>query len=210
MPARFRARESSMLQVMGRALSRLVGASGSRDPAAVPTAIKEEYRDFDDACLTQKADSRIEPFLRLLYDNGLIDCGGNPREAEEKTQLKIQHFVYFAQACFGLGFDYRHTLYTHGPHSPTLTNDYHRIRDIRDMSPGRPGGWPEEGKFLDFAKAHNDVDWLEIAGTLVYLRKAYGIPIDDLIECADRIRYKFPEAQIKGVCKYLQDVGFVK
>jgi len=175
-----------------------------------PFATREDCRALYEECLAKKADVRIEPFLRLLYDNRLIDCDGNPQTAAKKTQIKIQKFVYIAQACFGLNFDYRHTLYIYGPHSPTLTNDYHRIRDIRDVPPGRPGSWPGEGEFLDFAKKHDDVDWLEIASTLLYLRKAWEVPMDEVIESAERIKYKFSSKRIKGVLAELQHASLIK
>jgi len=198
-----------VLQRIAGALGRPLGTGAPANPAPRQSAIKEEYRGAYEAYLSKKPSSKIEPFLRLLYDNELIDCGGNPLNAEERTRTKIQKFVYFAQTCFGLDFGYRHTLYIYGPHSPTLANDYFRVRDIKDVPSGEPDSWPREGEFLDFAKSHNDADWLEIAGTLVYLRRVYKVPIGGLIDYADRIRYKFPEAQIKGVCEYLQDSGFV-
>lgn len=202
-----------MLRRIARALGASAGSTkeGVRDiPEIRPFADREEIRALYEECLAKKADVRIEPFLRLLYDNKLIDCGGNPQAAAKKTQIKIQKFVYFAQTCFGLGFDYRHTLYIYGPHSPTLTNDYFRIRDIKDIPSGKPGSWPGEGEFLDFAKSHNDVDWLEIASTLVYLYKSRRVPIDELIESAERVKRKFPRAQIENVRSELRGGEFFR
>lgn len=184
-------------------------ARANMSPTVKPPSI-EEYRDLYKAYLAKKANCRIEPFLRLLYDNKLIDCGANPRESDLKTRIKIQKFVYFAQACFGLDFNYRHTMYIYGPYSPTLANDYFRIRDVKDVPSGEPGSWSKEREFLDFAKRHDDVDWLEIASTLVYLHSAYRVPIDGLIDYAERVKRKFPRPQIEGVCAEIQRAGFIK
>ncbi|MDD9814105.1 MAG: hypothetical protein OXU37_07590 [Thaumarchaeota archaeon] len=189
-------------------------ASGKKEGGRMSPTVKpptmEEYRGLYEAYLARTANAKIEPFLRMLYDNKLIDCGTNPQKSELGTRIKIQKFVYFAQACFGLNFDYRHTLYIYGPYSPTLANDYFCIQDIKDVPPGKPGSWSREGEFLGFAKRHNDVDWLEIASTLVYLRKRRGVPLDDLVESAERIKYKFPHGRIKAACAELQRAGLIK
>ncbi|MDD9825562.1 MAG: hypothetical protein OXU86_02120 [Thaumarchaeota archaeon] len=188
-------------------------ASGKKEGGRMSPTVKpptmEEYRGLYGAYLARTANAKIEPFLRMLYDNKLIDCGTNPQKSELGTRIKIQKFVYFAQACFGLNFDYRHTLYIYGPHSPTLANDYFRIRDIKDVPSGEPGSWPREREFLDFAKEHNDVDWLEIASTLVYLHKVYRVPADGLIDYAERIKRKFPRPQTEGVCSEMRHAGFI-
>ena len=177
-------------------------------PADKPPTM-EECRGLYEAYLARTANAKIEPFLRMLYDNKLIDCGTNPQKSELDTRIKIQKFVYFAQACFGLNFDYRHTLYIYGPYSPTLANDYFRIRDIKDVPSGEPGSWPKEKEFLDFAKEHNGVDWLEIASTLVYLHKVYKVPVGGLIDYAERVKRKFPRPQIEDVCSEMRHTGFI-
>lgn len=208
--AQFGRLRDEMLRRIARAVGRSAPAGALTSPASRQSAIKEEYRGAYEACRSKKASVGIEPFLRLLYDNGLIDCGGNPRASDLKTRIKIQKFVYFAQSCFGMSFDYRHTLYIYGPYSPTLANDYFRIRDIKDVPPGEPDSWARVEEFLDFAKGHNDVDWLEIASTLLYLHKTRGVAAERLAESAERIKYKFQASQIRGVCKELQRAGFVK
>jgi len=183
--------------------------AGGRMNSTVKPPSFEDCRDLYESYLARKPNGRIEPFLRMLYDNGLIDCGTNPRKSELDTRIKIQKFVYFAQACFGLNFDYRHTLYIYGPYSPTLANDYFRIRDIKDVPPGKQGIWEREKEFLDFAENHNDVDWLEISSTLVYLHKAYKVPVEGLIDYAERVKRKFPRQQIEDVRFEIQRAGFI-
>lgn len=200
-----------MLRRAAEALDKVTRARADTNMApSKPPGLKGEYRDLYEARLAKKANSEIEPFLRLLYDNGLIDCGANPRASDLKTRIKIQKFVYFAQECFGLNFDYRHTMYIYGPYSPTLANDYFRIRDIKDVPPSRHGSWSGEEDFLEFAKKHDGVDWLEIASTLVYLQRRWKVPAGELVESAARIKYRVLPGQIKNIVSELQSAGFVK
>ncbi len=182
----------------------------SPDTATRPTAIDKSYQGLYDEYLARKADIRIGPFLKLLYSNNLIDCGTNPRKSKLETRIKIQKFTYFAQRCFGLEFRYLHTLYIYGPYSPELANDYYRIQDIKDTPDGGLKDWIEKEQFLEFAKQHNDVGWLEVASTLVYLHKNDSVPVKDLIGHAGRIKYKFPKSQIEKICDELQKARFFK
>lgn len=182
-------------------------AAGS---AGSGSAILEEYRGLYQKYLDKRADRRIEPFLRLLRDNGLIECGTNPRESRLDTRVKTQKFVYFAQECFGLRFRYRHTLYIYGPYSPELATDYYRISDIDDISDGGLDGWGGREKFLEFARSHNDAEWLEIASTLLYIHRDAPLPMERLIFRAKRVKRKHTREHIVEVYNELVKLDFVK
>ena len=187
------------------------GSSRASDATSeIPDTIREEYRGLYQKYLNRKADYQIEPFLKLLRVNNLIDCDTNPREAKLETRIKIQKFVYFAQEFFGLKFRYRHTLYIYGPYSPELANDYYRINDIGDIPNEGLNGWDKCEQFLEFARSHNDAEWLEIAGTLVYIHVDTPLPIDRLIFRAKRIKRKYSRERIVKVCNELVDIGFIK
>lgn len=188
------------------------GARGAQAAKGSPSgsAILGEYRGMYQKYLDRKADARIEPFLGMLRSDGLIDCGGNPREAGLDTRIKIQKFVYFAQECFGLKFRYRHTLYIYGPYSPELANDYYRISDIDNIPGGGLDDWDGRDKFLDFARAHNDSEWLEIAGTLLYIHRDTPLPMDRLIFRAKRVKRKYSRERIVEVCNELVSDGFME
>jgi len=185
-------------------------AEPAGDGAYSGSAIREEYRGLYQKFLDRKADARIEPFLRLLLANGLIDCRANPREAVLDTRIKIQKLVYFAQECFGLTFRYRHTLYIYGPYSPELANDYYRISDIGDIPDGGLEDWAGREEFLGLAASHNSAEWLEIAGTLLYIYRNEPLSIDRLIFRAKRVRRKYSRGRIVGVYGDLIGCGFIR
>ncbi len=180
----------------------------SQNTATRSTAINKSNQDLYNRYLNKKADSNIEPFLKLLHSNDLIDCPASPRKAAPDTQIKIQQFTYFAHQCFGLKFDYFYTLYVYGPYAPGLANDYYRIQNIKDASDEGLKNWAEKVKFLDFARRYNDVERLEVASTLVYLHKKHDLSMKELIDSAGRIKCKFSRLEIEDVHNALNSEGF--
>ena len=188
----------------------LRGQDHDSPPSSMPPAVNEEFQDLYKECLAKKANANIEPFLKMLYDNGLIDCETNPRKAKLETRIKIQKFAYLAQECFGLNFHYTHMLYIYGPYSVELANDYYRIQDIRDIPTSDSELWPGKEAFLEFAKQHNDVEWLEIAGVLAYLHNNDRVPVKDLVRYAEIMTYKFSRSYIEEALGALQVAGLFK
>jgi len=138
------------------------------------------------------ADGNIAPFLRMLWDHGLIDCSTNPKDSTLATRIKVQKLVYLAQRKFGLEFRYSHSMYLYGPYSLGLANDYFRIRDICDTPSGGLEGWSGGIDFLAFAKRHNDTRWLEIACTLIFTHDVDRIfGRDELLEYVYLIKHEF-------------------
>ena len=157
-----------------------------------------------------KANENIEPFLRMLWDHDLIDCNTNPNDSTLKTRIKIQKFVYFAQKYFGLEFCYRHTMYLYGPYSTKLAGDYFRIRSIHDIPRGGLKSWGKKNEFLNFAKNHNNVKWLEIASTSAYSRFDDHVDgSDNLVKRVQALKLNFSKEYIVRVHDELVQMGFL-
>jgi len=156
------------------------------------------------------ADRNIAPFLRLLWDNDLIDCETNLNSAPLNTRIKVQKMVYLAQRRFGLEFRYSHSLHLYGPYSVGLANDYFRIRDICDTPSGGLEGWKKKGEFLEFVKMHNGEDWLEIASTLIFTHDVYlKGKQDELLERVQGIKRRFSRDYIRQVHGELVEAGIL-
>ncbi len=185
-----------------------------RDMEFTTNAEQESKRFSENARARRKnakADDNIEPFLRMLWDHNLIDCNTNPNDATLETRIKIEKFVYFAQECFGLQCRYRHIRYLYGPFSARLSADYFRIRNIWDVPSGGPKGWSRQAEFLDFAKNHNDVKWLEIASTLAYSRFDDHVDgADNLVKRVQKIKRNFPKEFVVKVHDELVQMGFLE
>ncbi len=195
--AKTRQGHGSELRVKERAMNRTLKAKLASD-------------DLMARLKSTKIDPNIEPFLRMLWDYNLIDCSTNPKDSTLETRIKVQKFVYFAQKYFGLQFRYRHTMYLYGPYSTRLTGDYFHIRNICDVPSEKPKGWSRQAEFLDFAKNHNDVKWLEIASTLVYSRLHDHINgSDNLIRYVQKIKRNFQKEFVVRVHDALVQMGFL-
>ena len=148
----------------------------------------------------READVNISPFLRMLWDHGLIDCSTNPKDSRLATRIKVQNLVYLAQRRFGLEFRYSHSMYIYGPYSVGLANDYFSIRDICDTPGGGLEGWAGGSAFLEFVKRHNDTKWLEIACTLIFTHDVDKVVRrDELLEYVYLIKNEFSAAYIAQV-----------
>lgn len=158
----------------------------------------------------RKADPNIAPFLRLLRDHELIDCDTNPEDSPLTTRIKVQKLVYLAQRKFGLEFRYSHSMYLYGPYSVGLANDYFRIRNIRDIPRGGLEEWGKKDDFLYFVAGHNDVKWLEIACTLIFVHDVNNVTKrDDLLEHVQLIKHEYSMMRITRVYDELVNVGML-
>jgi len=158
----------------------------------------------------KKPDGNTATFLKLLCDNRLIDCKTNPNNSTLKDRIKAQKLVYFAQRRFGLKFRYSHSMYLYGPYSVGLANDYFRIGNIHDAPSGGPDGWIKKDDFLEFARSHNDVKWLEIASTMVFTHDVYlEGKRDGLVERVQGIKRGFPKEYVAQVHDDLVKAGLL-
>jgi len=165
-----------------------------------PDALSGSTRKVGAQYGKREADGNIAPFLRLLFDQGLIDCRTNPKDSTLNTRIKVQKLVYLAQRKFGLEFRYSHSMYIYGPYSVGLANDYFSICDIDDTPSGGLEGWDGMEAFLAFVKRHNDTKWLEIACTLIFTHDVDKVVRrDELLEYVHLIKNEFTTAYIAQV-----------
>ena len=158
-----------------------------------------------------KISPNIEPFLKMLWDHGLINCDTNPEDSTLETRIKVQKFVYFAQKYFGLDFQYNHVMYIYGPYSLDLTGDYFHIRNIRDIPNGGLERWGKREEFLDFAKNHNSTDWLDVASTIIYSRFDDNMKdADMLVKHVQLIKGNFQKEFVVRVRDELVQMGFLE
>lgn len=179
----------------------LVRAGGSR---------ASTYGELGARYGNREADRNIAPFLCLLRDHGLIDCDTSPKDASLATRIKVQKLVYLAQRRFGLEFRYSHSLYIYGPYSVGLANDYYRIQDIRDAPRGGLERWGKKDDFLSFVTGHNDVKWLEIACTVIFVHDVSQVDDrDELLEHVQLIKHEYSMSRITRVYDDLVSAGMV-
>ena len=130
------------------------------------------------------------------------------------NKLAIQKITYLAQA-YGIDLGYDFEWYLRGPYCKQVSDDAHTITDSTQVDAKMDGA-----KIAEFAKCiekhMNDTDWLEIAGSLLYLRKNHyqkhdldsisGYLIDDLT-CG----YKnFPVSRVYQVLESIRQAGMIR
>lgn len=116
------------------------------------------------------SDSKVIKLSALFSD---LDKQILMNEFEDK--LIVQKIVYLAQESgIDLGYDFE--WYLRGPYCKEISGDAHKIIDSGIESTPTEAGLDEERirAFKDVFQHHfNDPEWLEIAGSLVYLRKEH-------------------------------------
>ena len=176
----------------------------NRDSANAAMSARDILQDI------RIADPNTAPFLKLLYENKLIDCDKNPRDSSVDTRIRIQKFVYFAKNVFGLGFSYVHMLYKHGPYSPSLANDYYLLPDISAANSRLLAHWIRKEEFLQFARTHDDTTWLEIASTLLHVGFSYGLGGSRAAKYVASIKPNYTSDHINNVYANLTQLGYAR
>ena len=91
-----------------------------------------------------------------------------------EDKLEVQKITYIAQEC-GIDLGYPFQWYLRGPYCKQVSEDAHTILDTKkENTTPKDAGLNEEkvNEFGNLLKPHiNDADWLEIAGSLLYLYK---------------------------------------
>lgn len=91
-----------------------------------------------------------------------------------EDKLEVQKIAYIGQE-FGINLGYPFEWYLRGPYCKAVSKDAHYVIDSKlgKITPGKAG--LDERKVKEFAKQFatylNDPNWLEIAASLIYLRK---------------------------------------
>ncbi len=106
--------------------------------------------------------------VKRLYPNFNLDSFDN--------RLKLQKFVFILRSQ-GIDFGYEFNLYLRGPYSLDLTRDAFHIDNWNNIQKVRFDHDTQESDFqqiLDKLEPYkNDVDWLEIAATLLFLKELH-------------------------------------
>ena len=103
---------------------------------------------------------------------------------EFDDKLKVQKIAYLAQT-YGIDLNYLFEWYIRGPYCKEVSEQAHHILD-KNIQPISSAGLDEK-KVAEFGQILqpyiNNTEWLEIAGSLVYLRKEnYAeMPLEEII-----------------------------
>jgi uncharacterized protein YwgA len=96
---------------------------------------------------------------------------------------RLQKAVYLGQAVGGVDLGYRYGWYKKGPYSPSLARDYFSLAEalaVGESANGCAASSEEQIRALQSATALfavpegvdlNDADWLELVGSIDYLRR---------------------------------------
>jgi len=152
-------------------------------------------------------DQLLQPFLNLLQRHNLIPPNAKSTEVPFKTHPKIHILAYIAQNAFGLKLRYKYGLYKHSPHSPKLLTDLHMISNTGNSTNLTLSSWKGLEDFMAFTAAHDDVAWLDIASTLLFVRLSYDILDKNIVKYVCSIKPNTPPQMIRDVYSTLHKLG---
>jgi uncharacterized protein YwgA len=157
---------------------------------------------------------KVHDFVCFLYDNNMIDLMNllTDNETGSINRLKLQKYVYLAQACMKDNFGFDYDIYRNGPYSTGLANYYYEEIDLnRVLDDVKNKSWKNNHdfteRFLALFKKH-DPDWLELAATLV----DSTFYCEDEHECLDKvcaIKSVYSKGYIFDVWNDLKEKGLV-
>jgi len=136
-----------------------------------------------------------------------------------EDKLEVQKITYIAQE-YGINLGYPFEWYLRGPYCKQVSEDAHAILDSKtaNVSPSEAGLNEEKVKELgNILKPFiNNPEWLEIAGSLIYLRKENyaGKQLDQIIGyMLEDLTYGYKNFNDSLVRKVLSDmikIGLIK
>ena len=118
--------------------------------------------------------------LAALFDG--IEKPMSMKEFDDK--LEVQKIAYMAQT-YGIDLGYEFEWYIRGPYCKQVSENAHKIIDTHPQYDNLAG--LDADKVAEFGRILkpyiNNTEWLEIAGSLIYLRKEnYAeMPLEDII-----------------------------
>jgi len=148
----------------------------------------------------------MQPKLAVL--NSVLDAlGVEPKIDTVADRKRLQKAVYLGQAIGGVDLGYRFGWYIKGPYSPGLATDYYDLAEALAVGEERNGyGLRSEEQIRALNAASrlfavpegvdlSDADWLELIGSIDYLRRVSGKGEPDV----DRVI----QEQKSGLAQYL-------
>ena len=116
---------------------------------------------------------KLQDFICFLYDNKMININNLLKDDENGfiNRLKLQKYVFLAQASLRNNFGYDYNIYRDGPYSPELANYFYEELDLNRISSNvKEKNWTDDIIFTDrFLTLFKDKEpeWLEVAATLI-------------------------------------------
>lgn len=107
------------------------------------------------------------------------------------NRIEIQKLICLAQNA-GLQLGYGFNWYVRGPYSPSLTSDYYQVASSRDhiqkqaknfvLTPAALAAVEKVKKLMvvPAGVGLTRVQWLELLASIVYLKKSYNLPKDNV------------------------------
>ncbi len=164
--------------------------------------------------IQQQISMKLQDFVCFLYDNKMIDLMNllTDNESGCLNRLKLQKYVYLAQACLKNSFGYEYDIYRNGPYSTGLANYYYEEIDLnRVLDDVKNKNWKNNPDFTERFLAlfkKQDPDWLELDTTLV----DSTFYCEDEQECLDKvyaIKSMYSKDYIFDVWNNLKEKGLV-
>ncbi len=154
--------------------------------------------------------ANLASFIHMLEENKLLtfDVVGDTEEHFE-NRLKLQKYVYLARF-FDLDMGYQYSMYLYGPYSPRLAEAYYNLGTNRAKYESMANALPKEfnyARFIDLVRG-KDSRWLEIAATLLSLRRSFT-DRRCLLERAVNMKGRFPRSLIKSVMAELESTALL-
>jgi len=152
-------------------------------------------------------DHNLLPFLNLLHTHNLISLNPDSQDLPLGAQPKTHLLTYVAQNAFGLKLRYKYGLYKNSPYSPRLYTECGLIQSKRNSTAKLFPNWENLEHFIAFATTHNDVEWLDIAGTLLFARLSYNILDKNIVRYVRSIKPDISPQKVRDVYNTLSCLG---
>lgn len=125
-----------------------------------------------------------------------------------ENRLKLQKLFFFLKNC-GIDLGYNFGLYIRGPYCPELTRDAFQVQDWEVAREVIFDNSEIEDKFLEcinkFKDYKDDVTWLEVATTLILIKKDYSYKKEECIQKLKDLKPNYKDYNIDEVYNKLID-----
>jgi uncharacterized protein YwgA len=151
--------------------------------------------------------SALLEFIDSLQKRGLVDLNilGDSEE-HFNNRLKLQKYVFLAKY-YGVDMHYNYNMYRHGPYSPELAEDYYVLAKHSQLYDAKSKSLYIPDDFFNLISNKN-VEWLEVASTLLSLHK-YFADRESLLDRAANMKAHIPSETIDLVLTELERIKLI-